>query len=248
MKKQWITLFAVFALLMMLTTTAFAAHPPRLVDDADLLTDVEEEVLTAKLDAVSEEHQMDIVIVTVESTNGASPMAFADDYYDYNGYGYGNTYDGALLLISMEERDWWISTCGEMINVLDDYTIESIGDWMLDDLASGDYAAAFETFVNECDYYIDPPFEFMTNLLISLAIGFVVALIVTGVMRSKLKSVRRQAAASEYVKSGSMQVTQANEFFLYRNVSRVRRSNDSNGSSTHRSSSGRSHGGGGGKF
>lgn len=191
---------------------------------------------------------MDIVIVTVESTNGASPMAFADDYYDYNGYGYGNTYDGALLLISMEERDWWISTCGEMINVLDDYTIESIGDWMLDDLASGDYAAAFETFVNECDYYIDPPFEFMTNLLISLAIGFVVALIVTGVMRSKLKSVRRQAAASEYVKSGSMQVTQANEFFLYRNVSRVRRSNDSNGSSTHRSSSGRSHGGGGGKF
>ncbi len=248
MKKQWITLFTVLTLLMLLTSTVFAAHPPRLVDDADLLTDVEEEVLEAKLDAVSEKNQMDIVVVTVLSTNGASPMAFADDYYDYNGYGYGDTYDGALLLISMEERDWWISTCGKMINVLDDSTIDYIGDEMLDDLSMDNYAAAFNTFADECDYYIDPPFEFFMNLLISLAIGFVIALIVTGIMRGKLKSVRRQAAASEYVKTGSLQVTQANEFFLYRNVSRVRRSNDSNGSSTHRSSSGRSHGGGGGKF
>ena len=51
---------------------------------------------------------MDLVVVTANTLGGKSPMEYADDYYDYNGY----TDDGALLLVSMEDRDWWISTKG----------------------------------------------------------------------------------------------------------------------------------------
>ncbi len=84
------------------------ASPPLVVDDADLLTDIEEIVLLDKLGEISSRQGMDVVVVTTDSLGGKSPMAFADDYYDYNGY----AEDGILLLISMEERDCWISTAG----------------------------------------------------------------------------------------------------------------------------------------
>ena len=87
-----------------------AADLPRLGDDADLLTDHEEAVLLSELDEISERQRMDIVVVTTDSLEGKSAMEYADDFYDYNGYGFGNSRDGVLLLISMEDRDWWLST------------------------------------------------------------------------------------------------------------------------------------------
>jgi uncharacterized protein len=79
-------------------------------------------------------------------------------------------------------------------------------------------------------------------------IGLVIAAIATAVMKGKLKSVHAQAGASGYVKNGSMNVTHRQDLFLYRDVNRTAKPKDSSGSSTHTSSSGRSHGGGGGKF
>ena len=238
-------LLFVFTLLcaFCLTVNATAA---RVVDGADLLTDAEETALATSLDSISQTYDVDVVVVTTDSTNGKSPRAYADDYYDYNGYGS----DGGLLLISMEDRDWWISTTGMCIDAITDSDIDSIGDWMLDDLSNGDYAAAFDTFADECAYYINGavngfPFDFGTNLTVSLVIGLVIALIVVLIMKGQLKSVRRKDAAGDYVRSGSMQVTQAYDFFLYRNVSRQKKPESS---STHSGSSGRSHGGGGGKF
>ena len=62
---------------------------PRLVDDADILTDSEEKELNQQLDTVSEEQECDVIIVTVDSLNGKTVEEYADDYYDDNGYGYG---------------------------------------------------------------------------------------------------------------------------------------------------------------
>ena len=86
--------------------------------------------------------------------------------------------------------------------------------------------------------------------VIAFVIAFVIALIRNGILKSKLKSVRRQTEASVYVRAGSMNVTEARDFFLYRTVSKTAKesSKSSGGSSTHRSSSGASHGGRGGKF
>ena len=252
MKRLIAVLLSVFVLCTILSVSVFA-HPDRLVENADLLPADEEAGIRAKLDTISETYQVDVVIVTTLSTDGKTPMAYADDFFDYNGYGYGASYDGVLLLISMEDRDWWISTTGLGIRAFDDATIDMIGEEMLSDLSSGWYADAFEIFAEECEYYINGeingfPFNFGFNLIVALVIGLVVAFIATAVMKSKLKSVRRQTAASDYVKANSLQLTQSNEIYLYRNVTSVRRASESSGSSTHTSSSGRSHGGGGGKF
>jgi len=252
--KKWLSvLLCIFLLCVTLGISAFA-HPDRLVDDADLLTSVEESVIREQLDQISQTYNMDVVIVTVPDIGNTSVVAYADDYFDYNGYGLGDSgQDGVLLLINMAGRDWYISTCGAGIEAFDDSTIDTIGESIVEYLSVENYAQAFQTFSDECNYYIDGyvngfPFSFGTNLLISLAIGFVIALIATGVMKGQLKSVHKQSAASEYVRQNSLNITQSNEIFLYRNVTRVRKETESSGSSTHTSSSGRSHGGGGGKF
>ena len=60
---------------------------PRLVDDADLLTDSEEQELNTELDEISEKQQCDVVVVTKNSLDGKSAQDYADDFFDYNGYG-----------------------------------------------------------------------------------------------------------------------------------------------------------------
>ena len=42
---------------------------------------------------------MDAVIVTINNLEGESPQNYADNYYDYNGYGLGNEESGLILLI-----------------------------------------------------------------------------------------------------------------------------------------------------
>ena len=77
--------------------SAKGAHPARLVDNGDLILDYEEEQIIRILDEKSQKLNFDIVVVTTNSTDGKSSMAYADDFFDYNGYGMGDNYDGALL-------------------------------------------------------------------------------------------------------------------------------------------------------
>ena len=248
----------VCVLLMMCALTVFATAP-RLVDEAGLLTQDEAAQLQQQLDEISLRQGVDVVIVTVDSTQGASPMDFADDYFDYHDYGS----DGILLLVSMEDRDWWISTTGYGITAITDAGLDYISQEFLYYLSDGEYALAFETFATLCDDFLtqayagqpydsgnlpEEPFDPLWTLIVSLAIAFVIALIVTAIMKGQLKSVRFQAKADNYVQPGSMQLTNSRDLFLYTHVSKTERPQNTGGSSTHTSSSGRSHGGGGGKF
>ena len=62
--------------------------------------------------------------------------------------------DGALLLISMEDNDWYISTCGYGITVFTDAGIQYIGEQIKEDLSDGDFSEAFDKFVGLCDDFI----------------------------------------------------------------------------------------------
>lgn len=68
------------------------------------MSDSEEAKLDSEIEKIRTNYDFDVVLLTVESLEGYTPEAFADDYYDYNGYGIGDNNDGVLFLISMEER------------------------------------------------------------------------------------------------------------------------------------------------
>lgn len=46
-----------------------------------------------------------MIIVTVDSLNGKTVEEYADDYYDDNGYGYGENNSGILFLVAMDDRE-----------------------------------------------------------------------------------------------------------------------------------------------
>lgn len=258
MKRNALLLIAALLLIVSLCFGASAAAF-HLDDSAMLLDDTQATQLEQQLTELSSRHGLDIVVVTTDSTNGFSPMEYADDYYDYNGFGP----DGVLLLVSMEVGDWWISTAGYGITAFTDAGIEYIGDQVVPYLSDGDYYTAFTTYARLCDSLIaqakagDPfdsddlpkdPFNPGFSLILALVIGLVAALIVTGSMKGQLKTVRQQVKADSYVAAGSLQLTQSKDLFLFTQTTRQEKPQDSSGSTTHTSSSGTTHGGGGGKF
>lgn len=268
--KKYLSVILTIILMSIATVTVFADFDigrklPRLVDNADVLNDSEEKRLLEQLDEISKRQNFDVVIVTVNSLDGKSPMNYADDFYDYNGYGMGANNDGVLLLVSMRERDWWMSTTGYGITAITDAGIDYISGQFLKYLSNDDYAEAFDTFAKLCDQFVtqakigEPydvhnmpkkPFAIFLNLFIAVAAGIVLSLIIVLIMRSKMKTVSRKPIASDYIKQGSMIINQSRDLFLYTHLDKteIPKESSSEGSSTHTSSSGTTHGGGGGKF
>ena len=259
MKKRILSFMTILILCLGLAVPAFAEETegfaneyPRVIDNAELLSADERELLTSKLDEISTR-------LTVSD--------YAERFYESHNYGYGPDKDGTILLISMEDHDWYMATYGYAITAFTDAGIQYIGEEMTGDLSDGDFAAAFDIFADECDNFITQaktgePYDIDNEpqkpmswiwIPISLVAGIVLSLIVVGTMKSKLKTVRFQAAANNYVKAGSMNLTESRDIFLYNTMTKTKKEkNDSHsgggGSSTHTTSSGSTAGGGGGKF
>ena len=225
-------------LLMVLAVPVMASAESYVIDDADLLTPYEERQLEAELARISSDLNMDIVVATTNDTLGKTSQAYADDLYDYSGYGD----NGVLWLIDMQNRQSTISTCGKAIEFIPDDSQELIHDNVVPLLQEERYFDAAMEFASLCELYCT--FDWGMAIIISLVVGFVIALIATGIMRGQLKSVYAKLTASDYVIPGSLALTESRDLFLYRHVSRRAKPKDNGSSSgTHSSSSGRSHGG-----
>ncbi len=59
-----------------------------------------------------------------------------------------------------------------------------------------------------------------------IIVGIIVAVVVMMVHKGKLKSVKMQHAAANYIKQGSMKVTEAREIYLYKKVDRTEKPRD----------------------
>lgn len=273
-KNLLITILTIFLCLFMVVPVlaegedaenGFADEYYRLLDMASLLSDEEVDSLTSRLDELSLRQKMDVVIATTDTLDGKSVVEYADDLYDYCSFGYGANRDGLILVISMEDNDWYISTCGYGITVFTDAGIEYIGKQIVPYLSDSDFTRAFATYITLCDEFItqaktDKPYDIGSLpreplspawILVSLIVGLILSCTTVGKMKAKLTTVRAQAAANSYIKPGTLNINDSREMFLYRSVTRTQKpknNSSSGGSSTHTSSSGTTHGGGGGKF
>ena len=283
MKRRIVSLFLVLMLLSSLAITTYATEIALIedgncvYDEANLLTASEEDEIAEVLEDVSAAYETQLVIVTVPELDSSIDY-FAEGLYDTMGFGYGDSYDGVLLIVCMDPAECSILCNGSAANIITPDTRDQILDAVASYLSDGDYADAFLTFAEECEYYLDgssansaaspypdngtrerSEFTFGSTLLFSMVVGIVAGLIVVAILAGQLKSVKKQNQARDYVKAGSMRLTERSDIFLYRNVSRTRRQTQQNnrsghggmhsgGSSVHRSSGGRSHGGGHGRF
>ena len=268
------SLSALLALLLLLCTASVAlavpkqAPPPkaqtqeqgigadRVIDEAEILTDSEEKELDAKIATIEQSHKVRILIGTMKSTDGTPLGKIANNVVDQIPADNGTI----VLLLSMKERDWYISTDNKMrARITDGKGVEYLSGEFLPDLKEGKYAAAFTTFAATTDemltYYekegepYDPANAF--NLM-ALGIALACALILGGTIYYVLyeyeSNVRSAAEADAYLNHDSFRLTQDEDNFLYTTVTRRDKPKKDSSSSSSSSSRDSSHGGGGGKF
>lgn len=271
MKSKVLSILAAIVFVFSISITAFASETlPMIVDNADILSEREEAELERKAQQLRDAYKYDIVILTVNSLEGKTAQNFADDFYDEHGYGYDEEGSGLLFLLAMNEREWYISTCGKAIYTFTDYGVQTLGEAAFTYLSNENYAAVFSAYLSFLPEYFHAydkgsvidgsadhagdfyhgeqeeilyyEYETKPNFFLSLVIGIVAASVAILVMRYTMNTKRKQCNASGYLKAGSFHLKDRQDLFLYSNVSKVRRQQN-NTSRTGGSSVHRSSGG-----
>lgn len=139
--------------------TGAVSGQTRVFDQAGLFSETEIIQLEEKIAQCRKSTKMDVVIVSAYADEERSAEEYADDYYDYGGFGVGKKASGVLLLYYMDGPgqpggECYISTTGTMINMLTDERIESILDDVYGDLGNRDFAGAAEHFLEDVKAYV----------------------------------------------------------------------------------------------
>ena len=253
--KKLFSVLLLLALILSLTVPCFAIEtdPPHVVDYAGLLSSDQVAELNRQIENLRSELELDIVIVTTYGTGGQGVQAYADDFYDENGYGYGDTNSGILLLLDMEAREWYMSTCGDAIYIFTDYGLDQLGEAILPWLSNGDYYHAFLAWISglapyvkayhagspvdgyvapdeyespygdEIYYYDDHVGIRIQPFPVALIAGLIAAVVTVLIMRSKMNTAKMQKSAANYLKDGSFRLRQRSDMYLYSRVSRTAR-------------------------
>ncbi len=235
---------------------AALAAENRVFDLAGLLRPDSVAELEARAREFRERFGLDMVLLTTSNAGDKTSQAYADDFYDDNDFGVGKDKSGLLLLIDMDNRKVYVSTCGEAIRIFTDSRIDTILNAQYPRLKARDYNGAFRVG-------LDVAFEvaasapsaaklLWVHLAGALAGGAVVAGLVVMWVYSRYKKDFIPVGVTERLDC-DLTVTRSEDRAAGTTVtSRVipedKGGGGFGGSSTHTSSSGRTHGGGGRSF
>lgn len=276
-KISIIALVVIFVLLIG-QVTAFAAETPNVKDYLDFLKSEELNDIQGLIENTKKDYNLDVVVVIVEDTEGKSSRDFADDYYDYNGFGVGNDKSGLLMLVNMEQREVWISTTGKAIDIFTDNRISDMVRAVTGYLSNADYYNASREFIAKIRLYADmgvPSGQHRVDteasdggvsgqqsgksttylgrvgrMASSLPV-YIVALIIS-ILATIVVSLSSKGQVTTtnrtYEERDSFELTGTMDDYLRESTTRVKIQRSSSSSSTHSGSSGTSHGGGGGSF
>lgn len=270
-RKSRIFLFVVCVMVSVFCVFPVRASAQSVYDQAALFTPEQIQQLETKIAEQEERIAYDVVIVTTNDAEGKSSMEYADDFYDAHGFGTGEKKSGVLLLLDMDNREIWISTCGDMIDILTDRRIESVLDAVYPNMAQQNYENAAEQFLEKTESFVRQGVEkgqyrFDTEqkrkkmtVPQALGIGFGTGAVLSGIASLVIVLRYRGKRGSEeyaYRQNADMRIIRREDRFLNRTVvhRRIPKETYDGGSSSHgqssvhHSDSGQTHGGGGRKF
>jgi uncharacterized protein len=254
MKNKLLTLiFLVF----FLSAPLFAKN--HVIDNAGLLNGEEKAILEKMIKTISSTYNFDLVILTVKNIGGASPTDYADNFFDKNGYGLGENRDGCIFLQVTESHDYWFNTSGRGINVLNPTAYSKLDSVVFPYLRNNNPSGAYYAFINTWENFLvldaqGRSFNFFYQYNIILMIIAWVISVLTGFIiilswKKQMDTALAKEQADNFIIPGSLAFTQQTDRFLFSTVTKIARPKSTSSSiGSHTSSSGRSHGGGGGKY
>ena len=235
----------------------------RVIDEADLLTDAEEQELDASIAAFEKAHGVRILVGNVKDTHGQVLGKIANAAIDRIMDGGAN--GTIIFLLAPKDRDFYVSTDNKMRQrITDEYGIEYLADSFVPDLKDNEYGKAYTAFAVTVDemltYYekegkpyipLDP-----WAIVGILGTALLLAAIVYGAISSHLEegmeTTGEAAGADNYLSYSSVHLTYSKDIYIrtseYRRAKYEKTTSSSSGSHITTSSSDSSHGGGGGKY
>ncbi|MDR4886359.1 TPM domain-containing protein [Fredinandcohnia sp. QZ13] len=273
MVKKKVIILQFFLLIMLAFATATFANSEYVFDQANLFSETEIVELQEQASNLTEQFQMDIRIVTTNDSEGKTARQYASDFYDSHGFGYGETEDGILYLIDMDNREVYIFTRDRIVDYFPDYTVEEILDHVYPYLTEDAFGESAKTFLSDLEATMnagipegstsdrdggyaqtDPSYssssgtsqgELVQELLIYFAIAIGVGVISVGVMAMYNKG-RSTTTASTYLESNSFNVTNKMDRHYNTRVTqqKIQQNTNSGGGSFSGGGGGRSGGGG----
>ncbi len=217
------------------------AEPLYIKDDADILTDEQEEKLKAEILEIKEVNQADVAFYSVDfgsaSISDYEAKCYAEEHYKLSGL----SQDGILLMVFFagNGNGTHMTTSGECIKMFTEDDFIFIEDNFYGYLADHKYYNAVKSFVSDAgdDIYDYKHFDGIW-FFIGPAIGAIASFFSVGKMKGDLKTVRSKPDAAGYTKPGSMNITNSSDVFLYRRVTRTARPKETSSGSSGRSGGG----------
>ena len=235
----------------------------RVMDEADLLTDAEEQELDASIAAFEKAHGVRILVGNIKDTHGQVLGAVANAVVDRIADGGAN--GTIVFLLAPKDRDFYISTDNKMRErITDEYGLEYLADNFVPELKDNQYGKAYTAFAATVDemltYYekegkpyipLDP-----WAIVGILGTALLLAAIVYGAISSHLEegmeTTGEAAGADAYLSYSSVRITHSKDIYIrtseYRRAKYENKTSSSSDSHITTSGSDSSHGGGGGKY
>ena len=249
--KRFAVLLAALALLACcwLPVCAEKADIPYVCDTELLLTDSEWTSLEEQAEQTSRLYQCAVYFITVDDYTyygDGSIYEVAKEIYQAYDLGWGQERSGVLLLLSMAQRDYTLIAYGYGNTAFTDYGKDYLSEQFLDDFADDDWAGGCRDYLTTCGSLLKQaragnPLDITSRirtwhlLLISLILGFAVALVICLFWQaSAKKAVKRSAEAGHYLTQGGVQITQRDDCYSHTTQTRtkIEKSSGSSGGTT----------------
>ena len=257
MKKRISILLATVFLALSLSLSAVAADGTMryVFDLSDVLTYEEWETLEDRAEALSERYGCGVYAAVVDDYSEYGTGTVADvvkQAYTANEFGVGDSNDGVLLMLSLDERDYALYACGDRAETaFNEYARGKLEEAFLPAFGEDDWAGGLTAYLDEAEDLLaqaesgSPAKESpVKGILTSVGISCVIALLVCLVLKGKMKSVYRKSEANEYVASGGLTLSQSYDRYTHttetrRTIEKESSSGSSGGSSGGSVSSGK---------
>lgn len=238
-------LIAIFAILLLLTSTACAETLRHVADQAGTFTANHIQTLETRMQKIYEKYGFDTVIVTTNDSRGKSARMYAADFYDdfrsYSAYP-----NGLIFSFNFALGEYFGATRGKGQRIFSDLGADDLDEVLRPHLSTRNYYNAMNAYLDYVEnrlarfaiigedgtvtlgtkvqapslaQSIQQSAELLPFMLIG---GLVIGLFVALYMKGKLLIAKPQRSADGYAVRGSLNLHDSSDIFLYQTVTRTR--------------------------
>lgn len=210
-------------------------------DTVGLLSLDEQQELETTAAQLAERYGCGVYVIIVDDytdyTNG-STRDFAKEIYTNYDLGVGEDKNGILLMLSVNDRDYYLLTKGDIANTaFTDYGQEQLTYEFLDDFRYDNWFDGFRDYMSTAGQYleaaengtpvdvysddeVDPAVSAGVDILFIVVIPCLISLAVCGIFAAQMKTARRQTGARGYISHGGVDMRVTQDQFLYNTETR----------------------------